>query len=75
MLLIGTKEQIEPCLGEFGYLSKRDKDFIDVDLPTPEEFTVPYGFNDGTQNNVFIGRNKRTSWWKWEIEGSYSLGS
>ena len=62
------KEQIEPCLGEFGYLSKRDKDFIDVDLPTPEEFTVPYGFNDGTQNNVFIGRNKRTSWWKWEIE-------
>jgi len=62
------KDQIRPCLGEFGYISNRFKDTIDVDLPTPEEFTAPYGFNDGTQDNVFIGRKKRTSWWKWDIE-------
>ena len=61
------KDQIKPCLGEFGYIN-RFKDVVDVDLPTPEEFTVPYGFNDGTQNNVFIGRKKRTSWWKWRME-------
>lgn len=61
------KDNIEPCLGEFGYQSQSNKTYVDVDLPTPEEFTVPYGFNDGTQNNVFIGRKKRLSWWKWEI--------
>ena len=64
-------DRLKPLLGEFGYypeVSDTNQYYIDLDLPTPEEFTVPFGFNDGTQNNVFIGKKKRLSWWKWDMK-------
>ena len=35
-------------------------------IPTPESFTKPYGFRDGTYNNIFVNKEKLTSYWKWD---------
>lgn len=39
-------------------------------IPIPESFNKPYGFRDGTHNNIFINGTKLASYWKW----SYTEG-
>ena len=41
-------------------------DNIDVfDIPEPDDFKAPYGFNNTTYNNIFIDGKKTASYWKW----------
>lgn len=37
-------------------------------LPSVEDFTTPYGFNNSTYNNIFIKNQKLASYWKWNYE-------
>lgn len=39
-----------------------------LELPEPEVFTTPHGFDGYTYNNVFIQKKKRLSYWKWDIK-------
>jgi hypothetical protein len=40
------------------------------DIPSTGDFTIPYGFDNATHNNLFIGGKKIASHWKW----TYSSG-
>jgi len=35
-------------------------------IPTVESFTKPYGFSESNFKNVFLSRQKRASYWKWQ---------
>ena len=37
-------------------------------IPIPESFNKPYGFRDGTHNNIFINGKKLASYWKWTYD-------
>ena len=39
-----------------------------LELPEPEVFTKPHGFDGYTYNNVFIQKEKRLSYWRWDIK-------
>jgi hypothetical protein len=52
-----------------GYKNAYDTIFSGVgtsnDIPSTGDFTIPYGFNNNTYNNLFIGGEKIASHWKW----------
>jgi hypothetical protein len=41
---------------------------IDDLLPSVDNFTMPYGFERNTYNNIFIKTKKLASYWKWNYE-------
>ena len=43
-------------------------DLTPASLPSVEEFTAPYGFNNGTYNNLFYKGKRVGSYWKWKYD-------